>query len=83
MWLFNLLFSSLSQLWYVEVRISGSVSVSPLKFEIMGVDCILMWMLPLYLHNIKKSDDDDDDDDDDDGDDDDRKFHLQKLKIFR
>ena len=29
-----------SQLWYVEVRISRSVSVSPLKFEIMRVDCI-------------------------------------------
>ena len=34
MWLFNLLFSSLSQLWYVEVRISRSVSVSLLEFEI-------------------------------------------------
>ena len=33
MWLFNLLFSSLSQLWYVEVRISRSVSVSPFEFE--------------------------------------------------
>ena len=40
MWLFNLLFSSLSQLWYVEVRISWSVSVSPLEFEITSVDCI-------------------------------------------
>ena len=39
MWLFNLLFSSLSQLWYVEVRISRSVSVSPLEFEITRVDC--------------------------------------------
>ena len=27
MWLFNLLFSSLSQLWYVEVRISRSISL--------------------------------------------------------
>ena len=40
MWLFNLLFSTLSQLWYVEVRISRSVSVSPLEFEITRVDCI-------------------------------------------
>ena len=40
MWLFNLLFSSLSQLWYVEVRIPRSVSVSPLEFEITRVDCI-------------------------------------------
>ena len=39
MWLFNLLFSSLSHLWYVEVRISRSVSVSPLEFEITRVDC--------------------------------------------
>ena len=38
--LFNLLFSSLSQLWYVEVRISRSISVSPLEFEITRVDCI-------------------------------------------
>ena len=30
---------SLSQLWYVEVRISRSVSVSPLEFEITRVDC--------------------------------------------
>ena len=43
MWLFNLLFSSLSQLWYVEVRISKNVSVSPLEFEITGVDCIFVW----------------------------------------
>ena len=42
MWLFNLLFSSLSQHWYVEVRISQSVSVSPLEFEITRVDCIYM-----------------------------------------
>ena len=40
MWLFNLLFSALSQLWYFEVRISRSISVSPLDFEIMIVDCI-------------------------------------------
>ena len=47
MWLFNLLFSSLSQLWYVELRIhvSRSVSVSPLEFEIMGVDCTLVIVL--------------------------------------
>ena len=40
MWLFNLLIYSLSELWYVEVRISRSVSVSPLEFEITRVDCI-------------------------------------------
>ena len=40
MWLFNLLFSSLYQTWYVEVRISRSVSVCPLEFEITRVYCI-------------------------------------------
>ena len=47
MWLFNLLFSSLSQLWYVEVRISRSVSVSPLEFEITRVDC--MWRAKVQI----------------------------------
>ena len=49
MWLFNLLFSSLSQLWYVEVRISRSVSVSLLEFEITRVDCI--WTRPAVVLN--------------------------------
>ena len=31
--------SSFSQIWYVEVRISRSVSLSPLEFEITRVDC--------------------------------------------
>ena len=44
MWLFNLLFPSLSLLWYVEVRISRSVSISPLEFEITRVDCIWMYI---------------------------------------
>ena len=48
MWLFNLLFSSLSQLWYVEVRISRSISVSPLEFEITRVDCT--WVIHTYIH---------------------------------
>ena len=39
-------FFSLSQLWYVEVRISRSVSLSPLEFEITRVDCIYY---PTYL----------------------------------
>ena len=47
--LFNLLFSSLSKLWYVEVRISRSVSVSPLEFEITGVDCTCLDE-PIYVH---------------------------------
>ena len=37
--LFNLLSSSLSQIWYVEVRISRSVSVSHLELEITRIDC--------------------------------------------
>ena len=40
MWSFDLLFSSLLQLWYFEVRIFRSVSESPSEFEITRVDCI-------------------------------------------
>ena len=32
-------FSSILQIWYVEVRISRSISDSPLEFEITRVDC--------------------------------------------
>ena len=32
-------FSSVLQIWYVEVRISRSISESPLEFEITRVDC--------------------------------------------
>ena len=38
------IFSSLPQHWYVEVRISRSVSESPLEFEITKVDCICIFM---------------------------------------
>ena len=41
MWLFGLFFSSILQIWYVEVRISRSISESPLEFEITRVDCIV------------------------------------------
>ena len=34
------IFSSILQIWYVEVWISQSVSESPLEFEITRVDCI-------------------------------------------
>ena len=51
MW-FNLLFSSLSQLRYVKVRISRSVSVSPLEFEITRVNCTF-FILYLRLFSIK------------------------------
>ena len=33
-------FSSVLKIWYVEVRISRSVSEGPFKFEITRVDCI-------------------------------------------
>ena len=41
LWLFELFVSSVLQIWYVEVRISRSISESPLEFEITRVDCIL------------------------------------------
>ena len=43
------IFSSILQLWYVEVRISRSISESPLEFEITRVDCIWMqWKKRIY-----------------------------------
>ena len=42
------IFSSILQFWYVEVRISRSISESPLDFEITRVDCIcFLYVLPL------------------------------------
>ena len=41
MWLIELVFSLVLQIWYVEVRISRSISESPLEFEITRVDCTL------------------------------------------
>ena len=38
MWLFDLLFSSIPQIWYVEERNSRSIPESPLDFEITRVD---------------------------------------------
>ena len=57
MWLFNLLFSSLSQLWYVEIRIPRSISVSPLEFEIMRVDCIynVIWSGSTLFSQVRLS----------------------------
>ena len=40
MLLFDLLFSSLLQLWYFKVWISPSVSKCPLEFEITRVNCM-------------------------------------------
>ena len=34
-----IIFSSILQIWYVEVRISRSISGSPLEFEVTRVDC--------------------------------------------
>ena len=39
MWLVDLFFSSVLQIWYVEVRISRSILESPLDFEITRIDC--------------------------------------------
>ena len=36
----QIIFSSILQTWYVELRISRSISESPLEFEITRVDCI-------------------------------------------
>ena len=38
--LFGLFFSSVLQIWYVEVQIYRSISESPLDSEIVRVDCI-------------------------------------------
>ena len=35
----RIIFSSILQIWYVEVRISRSISESPFEFEITRVDC--------------------------------------------
>ena len=35
----RIIFSSILQIWYVEVRISRSISDSPLEFDITRVDC--------------------------------------------
>ena len=35
----SIYFSSILQIWYIEVRISQSISESPLDFEITRVDC--------------------------------------------
>ena len=36
----RIIFSSVLQIWYVDVRISRSISEGPLEFEITRVDCI-------------------------------------------
>ena len=50
-------FSLILQIWYVQVRISRSISESPLEFEIMRVDCSYMYLPCLYFsqHPTKTS----------------------------
>ena len=38
----SIYFSSILQIRYVEVRISGSISESPFDFEITRVDCMTL-----------------------------------------
>ena len=45
MWLFDLLFSSIPQIWYVKVWISWNVSESP--FKITRVDCTFFHVVAL------------------------------------
>ena len=42
MWLVELFFSSILQIWYAEVRISRNISMRPLEFEITRVGCTLL-----------------------------------------
>ena len=44
MWLFDV-FSLILQIWYVDVRISRSISKSPSDLDITRVDCILCFVL--------------------------------------
>ena len=53
----QIIFSWTLQIWYVEVRISRSISESPLEFEITRVDCIWLYSffkrhLLIYLYNF-------------------------------
>ena len=49
-WLFKLFFSSILQIWYVEVRISRTVYEGPFDFEITRVDCIISSNMASCLH---------------------------------
>ena len=49
----QIIFSSLLQTWYVELRISRSISESPLEFEITRVDCItIFWKKKLPYREL-------------------------------
>ena len=50
MWLLDLfVFLNILQIWYVEVRISRSISESSLDFKITRIDCIYQYMHPVLL----------------------------------
>ena len=48
----SIYFSSILQFWYVEVRISRSISESPLHFEITRVNCSFAAFLMSVVTNI-------------------------------
>ena len=63
---FRYIFSLFLQIWYVEVRISQSISDSPMDFEITRVDCMFLkwarktqsdaWMYSLsWVFTVKKA----------------------------
>ena len=54
-WLFDLVFFSIQHIWYVEVRISRSVSEGPFDFEITRVDCIDIWEQIFSFHSLSLS----------------------------
>ena len=47
-----IIFSSILQIWYIEVRISRSISESPLEFDITRVDCRLFHLADelIFIH---------------------------------
>ena len=47
----RIIFSSILQIWYVEVRISRSISESPFEFEITRVDCICILYIWSTVHS--------------------------------
>ena len=51
----RIIFSSILQIWYVEIRISRSISEGPLEFEITRVDCISVIHQCLHIENIHKN----------------------------
>ena len=48
MWLLNLFFASVLQIWYVQEWVSLSISDSPLDFKITRVDSIYVHIQIIY-----------------------------------